>query len=255
MRMSVFHALVLGVVEGVTEFLPISSTGHLILASRLLGISQTEFVKTFEIAIQLGAIGSVLALYWKRFLLDFEALKRVCVAFLPTAVIGFVLYKFIKNSLLGNSSVVIWSMLLGGLFLIVFELFHREKTDAVNDISSISYKQAVLIGVFQSIAVIPGVSRSAATIVGGLAIGLRRGVIVEFSFLLAVPTMLAAALLDMYKSAAAFTQDQFVVLGIGFVVSFIVAIAAIKFLINFIKGHSFISFGIYRVLAAVLLWR
>ncbi len=251
--MNAFDALILGIVEGVSEFLPISSTGHLVLASRFLGISQTEFVKTFEIAIQLGAIGSVLVLYWKKFLLDPGVLKRVCAAFLPTAVIGFALYKFIKNFLLGNSNIVIWSLFLGGLFLIIFELLHREKKDAISDISSISYKQAVLIGVFQSIAVIPGVSRSAATIIGGLALGLRRGVIVEFSFLLAVPTMLAATLLDLYKSAGTFTQDQFILLGIGFVTSFIVAIMAIKFLINFIKGHSFISFGIYRIAAAVLL--
>lgn len=253
--MSPFQALVLGIVEGVTEFLPVSSTGHLVLASRFLGISQTEFVKTFEIAIQLGAIGSVIVLYWKKFLLDPEALKRVCVAFLPTAVIGFTLYKFIKHSLLGNSTVVIWSLFLGGLSLIIFELLHREKEDAVSGISSISYKQAVLIGTFQSIAVIPGVSRSAATIIGGLALGLRRNVIVEFSFLLAVPTMLAATLLDLYKSAGAFTRGQFTLLGIGFVTSFIVAIMAIKFLINFVKGHSFISFGVYRVLAAILLWK
>jgi len=251
--MNAFQALVLGTLEGITEFLPISSTGHLILVSRFLGISQTEFVKTFEIAIQLGAIGSVIVLYWKKFLLDPKALKRVCVAFLPTAVIGFTLYRFIKHSLMGNSNVVVWSLLLGGLFLIIFELFHREKEDAVNDISSISYKQAVLIGVFQSIAVIPGVSRSAATIIGGLALGLRRSVIVEFSFLLAVPTMLAATLLDLYKSANTFSQGQFTLLGIGFVTSFIVAIFAIKFLINFVKGHSFISFGIYRVVAALVL--
>jgi len=253
--MSAFHALVLGIVEGVSEFLPISSTGHLILASRFLGISQTEFVKTFEIAIQLGAIGSVVALYWKKFLLDFGVLKKVCAAFLPTAIVGFALYGLIKKFLLGNIDVVIWSMFLGGLFLIIFELFHREKEDAVSGISAISYKQAVLIGAFQSIAVIPGVSRSAATIIGGLALGLRRSVIVEFSFLLAVPTMLAATMLDLYKSAGTFTHDQFVLLGIGFVTSFIVAIMAIKFLINFIKGHSFIPFGIYRVVAAIFLWK
>lgn len=253
--MNALDALALGIVEGISEFLPISSTGHLILASRLMGIAQTEFVKTFEIAIQLGAIFSVVVLYWKRFLLDPAVLKRVCVAFIPTAVIGLVLYKFIKHYLMGNSSVVVWSLLLGGLFLILFELFHREKDGAIGDMSSISYKQAALIGAFQSIAVIPGVSRSAATIIGGLALGLRRSVIVEFSFLLAVPTMLAATLLDLYKTAGAFTRDQFTLLGIGFVTSFIVAIAAIKFLINFIKGHSFISFGVYRVLAAIFLWK
>lgn len=250
--MSPFHAFILGIVEGISEFLPISSTGHLILASRVLGINQTEFVKTFEIAIQLGAILSVVVLYRKRFLLNIEALKRVCVAFLPTAVIGLVLYKIVKKFLLGNSDVVVWSLFLGGLFLIIFELLHREKKDSVNAIESISYKQAALIGVFQAIAVIPGVSRSAATIIGGLILGLRRDTIVEFSFLLAVPTMLAATVLDLYKSANVFTGSQFTVLGIGFVTSFVVAIFAIKFLINYIKKHSFIPFGIYRILVALL---
>ena len=252
--MDIFGALILGIVEGISEFLPISSTGHLILASRLLGIFQTEFVKTFEIAIQLGAILSVVVLYWKKFLLNVEVLKRVFVAFLPTAAIGFVLYKFIKKFLMGNSLIVVWSLFLGGLFLIIFELFHREKKDAVSEIPSISYRQAAVIGVFQAVAVIPGVSRSAATIIGGLMLGLRRDVIVEFSFLLAVPTMLAATLLDLYKSANLFDRGQFAVLGIGFVTSFVAAIIAIRFLISFVKRHNFIPFGVYRILLAISFW-
>ncbi len=252
--MNIFHAFILGIVEGISEFLPISSTGHLILTSRLLGISYTDYVKTFEIAIQLGAIISVIVLYWKRFLLNFEVLKRVCAAFIPTAIIGFAFYDIIKKFLLGNSNIVIWALFLGGFVLIIFELLHREKKDAVKEVASITYKQALIIGAFQSIAVIPGVSRSAATVIGGLASGLRRDVIVEFSFLLAVPTMLAATLLDLYKNANAFTQDQFVCLGVGFVTSFIVAIVAIKFLLGFIKKHSFISFGVYRILIAILFW-
>ena len=252
--MNTWHAFILGLVEGISEFLPISSTGHLVLTSRILGIPQTEFVKTFEIAIQLGAIISVIVLYGKKFLMNLEVLKRLGAAFLPTAVIGFALYKIIKKFLLGNSSIVTWSLFLGGIFLILFELLHREKKDAVNAIQSISYKQAFSIGIFQAIAVIPGVSRSAATIVGGLFLGLRRDVIVEFSFLLAVPTMLAATLLDLYKNANTFTSDQFSLLGIGFVTSFIAALLAIKFLMSFIKKHTFISFGIYRILVALLFW-
>ena len=252
--MNTLHAFILGLVEGVSEFLPISSTGHLILTSRILGIPQTEFVKTFEIAIQLGAIISVIVLYGKKFLMNFQVLKRIGAAFLPTAVIGFAFYKIIKKFLLGNSSIVTWSLFLGGIFLIIFELLHREKKDAVNAIQSISYKQAFSIGIFQTIAVIPGVSRSAATIIGGLILGLRRDVIVEFSFLLAVPTMLAATLLDLYKNANTFTSDQFSLLGIGFVTSFIAALLAIKFLMSFIKKHTFISFGIYRILVALLFW-
>ena len=186
--------------------------------------------------------------------MNFQVLKRIGAAFLPTAVIGFAFYKIIKKFLLGNSSIVTWSLFLGGIFLIIFELLHREKKDAVNAIQSISYKQAFSIGIFQTIAVIPGVSRSAATIIGGLILGLRRDVIVEFSFLLAVPTMLAATLLDLYKNANTFTPDQFSLLGIGFVTSFIAALLAIKFLMSFIKKHTFISFGIYRILVALLFW-
>lgn len=252
--MDIFSAIILGIVEGISEFLPISSTGHLILTARLLDIPQSEFVKTFEIAIQLGAIISVIVLYWKKLLMNSEVLKRVCAAFLPTAVVGFVFYKIIKRFLLSSGHVVIWSLFLGGIFLIVFELLHRKREGAVSDMASISYKQAVIIGIFQSIAIIPGVSRSAATIIGGLMLGLRRETIVEFSFLLAIPTMLAATLLDLYKSAGTFTQDQFTLLGIGFVTSFIAAILAVKFLLSFIKRHSFISFGIYRILAALLFW-
>ena len=253
-KMNILNSFILGIVEGISEFLPISSTGHLILTTRLLGIPSTEFVKTFQIAIQLGAILSVVVLYWKRFLSNFAVLKKVCAAFIPTAAIGLLLYKVIKKYLLGNSDVVIWALFLGGIFLILFELFHREKEGEVKEAALISYKQAFLIGAFQAISVIPGVSRSAATIIGGLALGLRRDVIVEFSFLLAVPTMLAATLLDLYKTAGAFTQEQFVFLGIGFITSFIVAIFAIKFLISFIKKHSFMLFGIYRILIAVLFW-
>lgn len=251
--MSIFNAFFLGIVEGITEFLPVSSTGHLILTSRLLGIPQMDFVKTFEIAIQLGAILSVVVLYRNKFLAGSDVMKKVCAAFLPTAVIGFLFYKIIKR-LLGNSRVVIWALLLGGIFLILFELFHREKEKMQDSAEPISYKQAVIIGLFQSIAVIPGVSRSAATIIGGLMMGLRRDIIVEFSFLLAVPTMLAATLLDLYKSAGLFSKDQFVFLGIGFATSFVAAIFAVKFLISFIKKHSFISFGVYRILIALLFW-
>ena len=252
--MTIFDALILGIVEGISEFLPISSTGHLILASRIFGISPTEFVKTFEIAIQLGAILSVVVLYWRKLLVDLEVIKRVAAAFLPTAVIGLIAYKFVKRYLLGSSDVVVWALFLGGIFLVLFELIHREKKDAVANVTAISYKQAVLIGLFQALAIVPGVSRAAATIIGGLALGLRRGVIVEFSFLLAVPTMLAATLLDLYKSAGAFNGDQIVLLGTGFATSFIVALFAIKFLIHFIKKHNFVPFGIYRILAALLFW-
>jgi undecaprenyl-diphosphatase len=246
-------ALILGIVEGFSEFLPISSTGHLILAGKLLGLAESDFVKSFDIAIQLGAILSVVVLYWRELLVNWETIKKVAVAFLPTGVIGFVLYKIIKNILLGSTAVVLWSLLIGGIILIVFEMLHREKDDATKSLSEITYMQSFLIGVFQSLAVIPGVSRSAATIVGGLILGMKRTIIVEFSFLLAVPTMLAATVYDLYKNGAIFSVLQLNYLAVGFLTSFIVALASIKFLIRFVQNHTFILFGIYRI-ALVLVW-
>ncbi|MCX5715695.1 MAG: undecaprenyl-diphosphate phosphatase [Candidatus Omnitrophica bacterium] len=252
--MDLFKAVILGIVEGITEFLPISSTGHLILAAKLLKLTQTDFIKTFEIAIQLGAILSVVVLYWRKFLAETAVLKRVLAAFIPTAVLGLVFYKIIKEFLLAGDRIVLWALFLGGIFLIVFELFYKEKKEGSEEIASMPYKKAVLIGIFQSIAMVPGVSRAAATIYGGLFLGLSRRAIVEFSFLLAVPTMLAATALDLFKNASAFSKDQFVFLSVGFIVSFVVAMAAIKFLLYFIKKNNFIPFGIYRIIAALAFW-
>jgi len=252
--MDVIQAIIFGIVEGITEFLPISSTGHLMLTARYLGITQTEFVKSFEIAIQSGAILAVVVLYWKILFKDRGIWGKLLTAFLPTAVIGALLYSFIKRFLLGNNSVVLWALFLGGALLILFEHFHREKEDASGTLSEISYPQAFLVGLFQSFAVIPGVSRAAATIVGGLIVGFKRKTIVEFSFLLAVPTMAAAMILDLLKSAHAFSGSEFSLLAVGFAMSFAVALVAIRFLLVFIKNHSFIPFGIYRMLVAVVFW-
>ncbi len=251
--MDLFNAVVLGIVEGVSEFLPISSTGHLILVSHLIGLDQTEFLKSFEISIQVGAILSVVVLYWRMLLVNVEVIKRVIVAFIPTGVLGFLLYKLIKKFLLGSSNVVLWSLLVGGALLIIFELLHKEDRESVGEVSDISYRNAFLIGIFQSIAVIPGISRSASTIVGGLLLGLKRKTIVEFSFLLAVPTMLAATVYDLIKSGSQFSLDQVNLMAAGFISSFVVAIISIKFLIHFIKTHTFIPFGVYRIVL-VLLW-
>lgn len=250
--MTPIDALVLGVVEGITEFLPISSTGHLILGSALLGVANSDFTKSFEIIIQLGAILAVVVLYFKSFF-DIEVLKRLIVAFIPTGLIGLALYHFLKTYLLGNEAVVLWSLALGGAVLIGFELWHQEKPEASDDVRTITYKQALLIGLFQSIAIIPGVSRSAATILGGLWLGIKRVTIVEFSFLLAVPTMAAATGLDVVKNISLFENTgNFTELAIGFVVSFVVALVAIKWLLGYVRKHSFISFGVYRIIVALL---
>jgi undecaprenyl-diphosphatase len=164
------------------------------------------------------------------------------------------LYKMVKRCLLGNNEAVLWALFIGGLFLIIFELSYREKEGAVEELSAISYAQALVIGLFQSVAMIPGVSRAAATIIGGLAVGLKRKTIVEFSFLLAIPTMLAATALDLFKSAQVFKSEQLVYLVAGLIISFLVAIIAIKFLLAFIKRHSFIFFGVYRIVIALVFW-
>lgn len=249
--MTFLDSIILGIVEGVTEFLPVSSTGHLILASELLGLPSTEFLKSFEIAIQLGAIAAVVLLYWRSFL-DVEVLKRVAAAFIPTAVIGLLLHDLAKEYLLGNVPVVLWALAIGGIALIVFELLHKEKESAIDDVRTITYPQAILVGFFQAIAIIPGVSRSAATIVGGLIAGIRRVAIVEFSFLLAVPVMMAATGLDLVKSIDTFTAADFGNLATGFIVAFVVALLSIRFLLKYVRTHTFIPFGVYRILIALL---
>ncbi len=251
--MNFLYAIILGIVEGISEFLPISSTGHLILASNLMQISQSEFVKTFEIAIQSGAILSVIVLYWKRIIGNTELGKRVIAAFIPTAIVGFILYKFIKHFLIGNTFVVLAALLVGGFALILVELFFKKrKSQQLSEEKQITYKNAVVIGLFQSIAVIPGISRSAATIVGAMLLGLSREAAVEFSFLLAVPTLLAATALDISETSFAFSSNEWMLLGVGFIFSFISALIAIKWFIKFVSTNTFIPFGIYRIVLAIL---
>jgi undecaprenyl-diphosphatase len=247
--MTFLHALILGIVEGITEFLPVSSTAHLILAVHGLRIPDTEFVKSFEIIIQLGAILSVVVLYWSKFW-NWDVLKKLVVAVIPTGVIGLTVYKAVKGYLLGNLTVVLLALLIGGIALIVFERF-QQSSEAEVDFSQITYRKAFLIGLFQSIAVIPGVSRSAATIVGGSLIGISKRTIVEFSFMLAVPTMVAASGLELVKSRSALAGN-WSMLAVGFVVSFITAIIAIKSFLGYIKKHDFSAFGWYRIVLAVV---
>ena len=247
----IFQVIILGLVEGITEFLPISSTGHLILAGRLLDVPSTEFVKSFEIIIQLGAILAVLALYWKKLFLDLKIFLRVAVAFIPTAILGVLFYGLVKKYLLGNVYVVLWSLLIGGIIMIAFEYGRKGKSVSVESLESITYKQALIIGAFQSIAFFPGVSRSAATIVGGLSLGISRDTIVELSFLLAVPTMIAATGMDLLKSGHSFSGGEVGMLLLGLVVAFASAILSIKFLLKYLKNHSFIPFGFYRIIIAL----
>jgi len=250
--LNIFHAVILGIIEGFTEFLPISSTAHLILAADLLKIPQTEYIKSFEIIIQLGAILAVVFLYWRKFL-DLEFLKKLIVAFIPTGILGLLFYKIVKNYLLGNITVVLWSLAIGGLLLILFEKYFSHPQENEDwDVKNISYKQCLYLGLFQSVAMIPGVSRSAATIIGGRAIGIPKRTIVEFSFLLAVPTMAAATGFDLLKNASLFNASQFWSLTIGFLVSFVMAILSIRWLLSYIKKYDFARFGAYRIALVIL---
>ncbi len=249
-----FHALIFSLVEGFTEFLPVSSTGHLILTAKLLNLTQTDFLKTFEIFIQLGAILAVVFLYLPTFLKNTHLLSKLIIAFLPSSILGFFFYPLIKNFFLESPIIVLQALFVGGILLIIIEIIHREKEHHLDQLSQLSYRQSLIIGIFQSLSFVPGVSRAATTIVGGLLSGLKRSAAVEFSFLLAVPTMLAATSLDLYQSQLAFTSSQTITLTIGFIGSFITAVISIKFLLNFVKHHTFIPFGIYRIILSLLFW-
>lgn len=247
--MNLINVIILSVIEGVTEFLPISSTGHLILASKLLGLAGTEFLKTFEIVIQLGAILAVVVLYWRKFFIDLEIYKKLLLAFLPTIIVGFTLYPLIKEYLLGNALIVVITLFLGGIFMIFFEKHLKP-----HETKELSYKNYLVIGVFQAVSVIPGVSRAMATIVGGMYSGLNREKATEFSFLLAIPTMVAATALDLYKSRDLITYNGISTLATGVFLSFIFALFAVKFLLNYIKHHDFKAFGIYRIVLAIVFY-
>jgi undecaprenyl-diphosphatase len=248
--MDILHAIILGIVEGLTEFLPVSSTGHLILAGELLKLPETEFLKTFEVVIQLGAILAVVVLYWRRLLLDRQMMQRIIVALIPALGVGFLFYTTIRK-MLGSDTVVLWALFLGGIAILFIEWFHKEEQEKNEDLSILPYRTVFLIGLFQALAVIPGVSRAGATIMGGLLLGLSRTAIVEFSFLLAVPTMVAATTLDLVKHGASFSSSDVSVLLVGLMTSFVVALLAIRFFLRFVSTHTFIPFSIYRILVAL----
>lgn len=252
--MNFLQAIILSMVEGISEFLPISSTGHLILTADILKIAQNSFIKDFEIIIQLGAILAIVVLYWKTFISNKEIWKKIIVAFIPTGIIGFILFKLIKTYLLGNTYITIISLLIGGIILIILELIYKEKEHHAGSIEKITYKNAFLIGIFQSIAVIPGVSRSAATIISALFLGTKRKTAIEFSFLLAVPTMLAATGFDLIKSNFLYSSSEWLIIFIGFIGSFLTALIVVKLFLKYIQKNTFIPFGVYRIIAAILFY-
>lgn len=258
--MTILHILVLGIVEGITEFLPISSTAHLEFASRIMGIVQTDFVKSFIIAIQFGAILSVVVIYWNKIFSSWRIIKLMIVGFIPTGIIGFILYKVIKSVLLGNVMVAAIVLVIGGVAMIGVEKYIAGKgTRAVGarpqktSLSDLSYKDMIILGIVQSIAVIPGVSRSGAVIIGGLLMNISRVLIIDAAFLLAIPTMVAATGYDLLKSGISFSSNEWAQIAIGALVAFIVAYIAVTWLISFVKTKTFIPFGWYRIIMGVVL--
>ena len=253
--MDTIQSIIIGIVEGLTEFLPVSSTGHMIITEKLLNITEDDFSKVFTVAIQLGAILAVVVLYWKKFF-DFKNWQfyaKIAAGVVPALILGFLFSKKI-DALLESSTTVAVSLLVGGIILLFIDkAFKNSEIDKEQDVS---FFKAIMIGVWQCIAMIPGVSRSAASIIGGMQQKLTRSAAAEFSFFLAVPTMLAATgykLLKYYQDYGGFSSDQIKQLAIGNVVAFIVALLAIKFFIGFLKKHGFKIWGYYRIAVGIAL--
>jgi undecaprenyl-diphosphatase len=249
--MTLLQAIIIAIVEGLTEFLPISSTGHMIIAQHLLGVPDDAFTKMFIITTQFSAILSVVVLYWNRFLQSFTFYFRLLAAFIPAMVLGFLLNDYIE-SLLESVLVVAITLLLGGFVLILIDKYLNPKEE-----TEVTYPKAFKIGLFQCIAMIPGVSRSAATIIGGMSQGLTRKQAAEFSFFLAVPTMFGASVLQLYKGLKnapdVFSGDNITTLVVGNIVAFIVAVIAIKGFISILTKFGFKGFGYYRIILGAIL--
>jgi undecaprenyl-diphosphatase len=253
--MDTVQSIIIAIVEGLTEFIPVSSTGHMIITEKILNITENDFSKVFTVAIQLGAILAVVVLYWKKFL-DFKNWQfyaKIAVGVVPALILGFLFSKNI-DALLESSTTVAISLLAGGIVLLFIDnVFKNPQIDKEEDIS---FLKAIMIGTWQCIAMIPGVSRSAASIIGGMQQKLTRNAAAEFSFFLAVPTMLAATgykLLQYYGDHGGFSSNEIKQLAIGNVVAFIVALLAIKFFIGFLKKHGFKIWGYYRIVMGIVL--
>jgi len=250
--MDIFQAIIIGVIEGFTEFLPISSTGHMIVASRFLGVEENELTKAYEVIIQFAAILAVMLIYRNK--LSFKKIDlwmKLLLAFLPLAIVGFIFKDTIKA--LFNVQTVAWMFIVGGIIFLVVEYFYKEQRAQIHDVEQTSYKQALAIGVAQIFSLIPGTSRAGATIIGGLLSGLDRKASAEFSFLLAIPVMAAVSGYDLLKHYQEFAHANWSAFAVGFVVAFVVAYLTIKLFLAFIQRFTFVAFGIYRIVLGVVL--
>lgn len=252
--MDIIHAIILGIIEGITEFLPISSTGHLIVASDAMGLDQSKATNAFHVIIQLSAILAVIANYKDKFALKhFDLWVKVTIAFVPIAIIGLLFNNQIKA--LFSVQVVAIMFIIGGIVFLIVEYLQKSATPSTVEVEDISYKQAAWVGLAQVFALIPGTSRAGSTIIGALLVGLSRKASAEFSFLLALPVLTAASGLDLLQNHKEFAGENLITLIVGFVVSFIVAYFTMKILIRFLEKFTFVGFGIYRIVfGAILLY-
>jgi undecaprenyl-diphosphatase len=249
--MNYIQSVIIAIIEGLTEFLPISSTGHMILASAAMKIHDDEFTKTFEIAIQLGAILAIAIMYMKRFLRGINIYLKLLVAFIPTAIVGFLAYDFIKTYLF-NPMVVSISLIIGGIILIIIDKKVENRKSEIKEVEDIPYKNAFYIGLIQCLSMIPGTSRAAATIIGGVFNRFDKKQATEFSFLLAVPTMFAAGGYDLLKTPIDFTREEIIMLISGLFFAFVSAWVAVKIFLRIVEKYGFKYFGYYRIALGII---
>jgi len=250
--LSILESIILGIIEGFTEFLPISSTGHMIIASDLMDIQQINMTSAFEVIIQFSAILAVVFNYKDKFTLQkIELWKKIVLAFIPIGAVGFVFASTIKAMFV--PSIVAFAFIIGGIIFLVVEKFYKNEEHLIDDVEKVSYTQAFYIGLAQVAALIPGASRAGASIIGAMLVGLNRKASAEFSFLLALPVMCATTGYDLVKHYHEFVGANFIVLAVGFITSFIVAYLTMKLFIEFLSRFTFVAFGIYRIIVGVLL--
>jgi undecaprenyl-diphosphatase len=250
--MDIFQAIIIGIIEGFTEFLPISSTGHMIVASEFLGIEQSAVVKAYEVIIQLSAIFAVMLLYSDKInLKEIDLWQKIIAAFFPLAIVGFLLKDWVKE--IFTVSTVAWMFIIGGVIFLIVEFFHKDEASEAKEVDDISWTQALIIGFGQILSLVPGTSRAGSTIIAGMLSGVNRKASTEFSFLLAIPVMMAVSGYDLLKHYNDFIGADLTAFAVGFLVAFIVAYATIKLLIVFLQRFTFVAFGIYRIIFGVIL--